>query len=433
MFSSHGRMGFAVILWSAVTLLTVSSALGAGTITENFNNNHYNQDLWRVSNIGTGVTSTIVNNRAEVTLPASAGGSLYMGMMGSRLTVAGDFDMQVDFALLTWPANNAAQVGLTLEQANDFSIFRRSRGVNEGGGGDIYFTVIKGQMTQVPASGTSGKLRMTRTGNTMQGYYWDGAAWQLVGSAADPSLGAATHVMVNLNRDTSFSGPIVKAAFDNIQLAYTNWMIYEGFDDNQYQEDLFWMNTSGVGSADLANQELQVTIPANDGVAFAVAGLENRLRLAGDFDMQVDFSLPTWPAGNGVNAGIISPLCSVTRHSFHDNFSGDVDAYLAALPPGQESFWVNTTDSSGKLRLRRTGNTVEAFYWLSGAWQSMGSNTDPQLGAPIEVYIGACSGGGAYGPTKTVTATFDNYVIIFSKVDTGPNPYSPGALMLLLE
>jgi len=206
-------------------ILTVSPSR-SGTITENFDNNQYNTELWWIYSIGQDVTATVTNNRLEITLPASSGGTLYLGNMGSNFTLVGDFDMQVDYTLLTWPANNASQVGLTISQANDFSIFRRSRGLDEGGGGEIYFTMIKGVMTQVFAGGSSGKLRMTRVDNTMSGFYWDGAAWQLVGSSADSSLGSATTVHLGFDRDTAFSGPSVKIAFDNVQLTYTRFATY---------------------------------------------------------------------------------------------------------------------------------------------------------------------------------------------------------------
>jgi uncharacterized repeat protein (TIGR01451 family) len=62
---------------------------------------------------------------------------------------------------------------------------------------------------------------MTRTGNKMEGFYWDGEAWQSVGSGTYPDLGLPTTVNLNLNRDTSFSGPIVKAALDNYQITNT--------------------------------------------------------------------------------------------------------------------------------------------------------------------------------------------------------------------
>lgn len=437
MFSLQSKISFIVVLGLVVTLLTASPSHGGGVITENFNNNQYAQQYWWINSIGAGVDSTVANNRLEITLPVSTGGSLYMGMMGSNFALAGDFDMQVDFSLLNWPANNASQIGLSIDQANDCSIFRRSRGVNEGGGGEIYFTMIKGQMSQVPASGSSGTLRMTRTGNTMAGYYWDGANWLLVGTGTDASLGAPTHVNSNLNRDSSFSGPSVQAAFGNIQLTYDTlmWTIYESFNNNSYDQDLFWLNTSGVGTAVVQNQQLQVTIPANNGVDFAVAGLEDQFQLVGDFDIQVDFNLSLWPVPNGVSAGIITPLFMAGRSSFHDNLNGNMNVYVAGFPTLQKMFFVNTADTSGKFRLARIGNTVTAFYWQSGTgtWQKIGSQTDPRLGGPTEGYIGAESGGGGYGPTQTVTANFDNYQILYTKLKFG-NASSPvGALMLLLQ
>jgi uncharacterized repeat protein (TIGR01451 family) len=204
-------------MFLAIFLLSLSPAFG-GTIYEKFNNNTYNHDLFWLGIQGEGTTAVVANKRLEITLPASSGGSLYMGMLESNFSLAGDFDVQVDFNLLTWPPYNEAQVGLSIAQAYNFSIFRRSRGLYAAGRDEVYYTMIMGHETYVPASGTSGKLRMTRTGNKMEGFYWDGEAWQSVGSYTDPYLGYPTTVNLNLDRDTYFSGPIVKAALDNYQI-----------------------------------------------------------------------------------------------------------------------------------------------------------------------------------------------------------------------
>jgi hypothetical protein len=224
MFSSHSKISLVVILWLAVALFAASPSHGGGTITENFENNQYNQNLWWVESMGDGVTSAVANNSLQITLPASVGGTLYMGLMAGAFTLSGDFEMVVDFDLLEWPSNNQAQIGLSINQANDFSIFRRSGSVNEGN--EKYFTMIKDVYSELPASGTSGKLRMKRTGSSMEGAYWNGSDWVVVGSGTDPSFGAYFGVHMSLNRDTPFSGPIVKGAFDNISLTYDK-IIYE--------------------------------------------------------------------------------------------------------------------------------------------------------------------------------------------------------------
>lgn len=225
MFSSHGKISLVVILWLAVTLFAASPSQASGTITENFDNNQYNQRLWWTESMGDEVTSTVANNSLQITLPVSMGGTLYMGLMAGAFTLSGDFEMVVDFNLLEWPSDNQAQIGLSINQANDFSIFRRSSSENEGG--EKYFTMIKNVYTEKkPASGFTGKLRMRRIGNTMDGAYWDGSDWIVVGSGTDTSLGVDVNVHLSLNRDTSFSGPIVKGAFDNISLTYDK-IIYE--------------------------------------------------------------------------------------------------------------------------------------------------------------------------------------------------------------
>lgn len=223
MLKGRMNLGFIGLLLMMGVLVGVAPAQG-GTIIENFDNNQYNKQLWHKMIFGPGVSGSIANNQLVVTLPASSGGTMYLGGLASKPQLVGDFDMQVDFNLQVWPANNGAQVGLTINQANDFSIFRRSKGLNEGGGGEVYFTMIKGQMSQVPASGTSGKLRMVRIGDTMYGYYWDGANWQLVGSGSDPSLAAPTPVTFNINRDAPFSGPSVTASFDNVLITFSRFL-----------------------------------------------------------------------------------------------------------------------------------------------------------------------------------------------------------------
>jgi hypothetical protein len=438
MFSWRKKAGLAAFLCLATVLLSASFSQG-GVITENFANNQYNEDLWWIDGMGAGVTATVANNRLELTLPASTGGNLYMGMMNSEFSLGGDFDVQADFSLLNWPANNGAQLGLTIDQANDFSIFRRSRGVNEGGGGEIYFTMIKGQMTQVATSGTGGKLRITKVGNTMSGYYWDGTAWQLVGTGTDPSFSAITHIGLNLNRDVSFSGPSVSAAFDNVQVTYNKYLIssiYEGFENNSYDQDFWFLSTQGTGpTTAVANDLLKITIPANSNSGenpYPFGGqIGSKFELVGDFDVQVDYSLLDWPSPTGIQVGIgprvYTGMFPAGVWLMNDPTYDPVQVYEAWL--NGDDFRTAAPGTSGKLRLQRLGNTISTYYYDNG-WQFLGSRTDthfgPKCGLNLYVYSHNFQ-------NKAVKVIFDNIIVTYNRILRGKNNPTPAILQLLLH
>jgi hypothetical protein len=214
-----------------------------------------------------------------------------------------------------------------------------------------------------------------------------------------------------------------------ISPAYARTVI-ENFDNNTYNQTLFWVNTSGTPNqpaVTVAEKHLQVTIPGPITGIFA-AGLQmtDKLILAGDFDLQVDFNLVAWPLNSGVGAGIVSPLFDVRRVASNGE-EGVTDSYFFGIP-GQKITMVPTGDMSGKLRLKRTGSTVQAFYWVpaSSSWQSIGDPvTDATLAAPTSTYIGIYSRDFTSAPPLTVT--FDNYKIMLP----GATAATAGLLLLL--
>lgn len=113
--AAYGKMGFTGMMLLAAFLLWLSPAY-AGTIYEKFDNNTYNQKMFWIGSQGLGPTTAVANNRLEITIPAnaSAGGNPYPfgGSIGSKFTLVGDFDVQVDFNLFNWPAPVGIQVGI---------------------------------------------------------------------------------------------------------------------------------------------------------------------------------------------------------------------------------------------------------------------------------------------------------------------------------
>ena len=56
----------------------------------------------------------------------------------------------------------------------------------------------------------------------MEAFFWNGADWQSAGSSIDASLGAKVAVFFSIGPyNNNYSGIPAKAAFDNIQIAYT--------------------------------------------------------------------------------------------------------------------------------------------------------------------------------------------------------------------
>jgi hypothetical protein len=215
--------GFAGLVLLAVFLLSLSPAYG-GTITENFIDNQFNINLWGLWKALQGTTVQVDNNRLEVTVA----GSGYAGIAGYGFTLVGDFDMQVDFTLLTWPPANKTQVYITATNKLS-SLFQIGRG-NIGPFGDnpskeLYFISDAfgiSQTANVTGPDMSGTLRLVRTGNKMEGFYWNGSAWQSIGSATHANLGSKVMIFLGAGPYYDYySGISAKAAFSNIQISYT--------------------------------------------------------------------------------------------------------------------------------------------------------------------------------------------------------------------
>lgn len=208
-----------------VFLLSFSPAYG-GTITETFANNQYNTRLWRLApDLGTGATAQVTNNRLEVTV-AGYGYITFSSRPG--FTLIGDYDIQVDFTLINWPTNNATQVSIGTSLAHETDtiwpqVTRANAPWDTGNGPEVYLTSMTYfQDVKLTGPTSSGTLRLVRTGNKVEGFYWDGTTWQSAGAGTDASYGArvAVNMWIGPNGET-YSGISAKAAFSNIRVNYT--------------------------------------------------------------------------------------------------------------------------------------------------------------------------------------------------------------------
>lgn len=178
-------------------------------IDDNFNNNSLNTSVWESFVSPTGIGTVLVaNQRLEVTLNPGAGNA---GITG-RCFVSGDFDVQVDFGLLSWPANNGQTVKLAAADlgSGTFGLLGIER---FGGNPESYHLVALNSVEGfAAATDTGGKLRLNRSGSTLTGFYHSGAAFAPLANTSvttDP-----TRFVLNVGSNNP-SGAAVNVAFDN--------------------------------------------------------------------------------------------------------------------------------------------------------------------------------------------------------------------------
>jgi hypothetical protein len=208
--------GLSGALVLGICLLLAAPSQG-GTAIENFNDNYLNPEFWEVNISGTGPTVSEINGRLEITFPATSSGAFLMAGVRSVPILVGDFNVQVDFNLLNWPAGNGFNVSLGASGSFTFMISRYSYTFFDHEG---YLFNALGTISSVPASGDSGKLRLKRTGNTMEAFYWQDNAWVSMGAHTNDQFAAAIPIFLNADCGTPirFTGQLVKVAFDNVQV-----------------------------------------------------------------------------------------------------------------------------------------------------------------------------------------------------------------------
>lgn len=189
------------------------AASAQAVFIDNFNDNSLNPNVW-VSHSNGMPTLSETNSRLEVTLPANSAGAFFYADVQTTWRMTGDFDVQVDYTVLNWPASNGVRIGLIGAGAG---VERISRGTGEYGGVEHYTTDIGGTISSIVDVDPAGTLRLVRTGTKIFGYYLDSEHWTLVGSgtctADDTPL-----ALSGWSQAAEFGRQDVRFAFDNFQV-----------------------------------------------------------------------------------------------------------------------------------------------------------------------------------------------------------------------
>ncbi len=144
---------------------------------------------------------------------------------------------------------------------------------------------------------------------------------------------------------------------------------FTGFDDSNLWETAISGTGPWVTVINATTVEMGLPKTSSGGSTFTAA-LDSKFKVSGDFDYAITYELINWPTPkNGVRMGIGFTSGAVERVS-HESWG---EVYLTDF--GGILTWVATTDTSGILRIVRTGNTVTGYFWQGSDWQAIGSRT----------------------------------------------------------
>lgn len=186
---------------------------------------------------GTGPSAALTNGRLEITVPPDTLNDPITGYVdlgvNSACQLQGDFDIQVDYQLLEWPAPQLVNVSFDTYDLVDGN-YGDLHGmfVFDPGGGTGVSTHFPGPLnTFVPAPEPSGTLRFVRVGSTLTAYRLVVGVWTALQTTTD----AANTVGVNLNvfsNAPQFSHADVKVAYDNFRIGGGTVSCPSWWDDN---------------------------------------------------------------------------------------------------------------------------------------------------------------------------------------------------------
>src|SRR5512143_3043075 len=111
-----------LVISQAVSAAPLHPVIDSGPVSQfvydNFDDNATDPSLWLIHLKDSGPMVSEINQRLEFTLPADSAGDDFAAWYDSVCQLRGDYDIQVDYELLTWPLASGARIGLTDSHAN---------------------------------------------------------------------------------------------------------------------------------------------------------------------------------------------------------------------------------------------------------------------------------------------------------------------------
>ena len=343
-------------------------------------------DTTKWSSIGS--NTTIQNNKCNQPIAQGFGNSgtyCYWDFSDVGGSITGNFDVQVDFELITYP--NTSFWGAQLVVADTDG--EGCSNVRGWYGSQRYYVWINNQgwTANTGTSDVTGKLRVTRVGTTWTCYKWNGSSWDTL-TTWDPGTAAPIDTCQIYIRHGN-TEPACEVNFDNFQI---NNVVYI-----QSEVGDTFTGTNG-DPPDVLKWDIILGSPTiqSNALNFSPAGgaterIRTKYLIDDDFDIQIDYDIISLGTNGEIGIRAWQDNNNYLRVHYKD-VSGTPRYQTNKMEGGGYSVLDNEirTDDPGKLRITRVGSTIATYGYWSSAWQQMYSGShsylDGQLNIEIECY-----------------------------------------------
>ena len=181
-----------------------------------------------------------------------------------------------------------------------------------------------------------------------------------------------------------------------------------GTDGDSPNPDRWEITASEGTSATIINNKLRLFIPSADNF---VNTISNGWKIAGDFDIQIDFEILDGPSENYWQASFNVELANGHYFSVQRLYNGTQQYRYGSDAGAWNQLGVSglKDDSSGKLRITRNTDTFTAYYWGGSDWASLGSDTSYfQSIEPVYVKLKLDN----WSTYPSAAVYFDNFTVV---------------------
>lgn len=210
-----------LIIFSAALLFLNTRA--DAVIYDDFNDNSIDLFKWTVDEYSAETSIEEINGRMELSFTPQASGSTFYAQLESTELLIGDFDISVDYSLLSWPYSNGVRMGLAVKNCcTNAGIQRSSLGPSEI---PTYpRELYKGLETVVvETDDQAGRLRLQRIGEGVTAYYFDEiTGWVDIESISPANINEdpVSIALTIWSHDGAYNpqGQTIKVAFDDLSI-----------------------------------------------------------------------------------------------------------------------------------------------------------------------------------------------------------------------